>query len=123
MTLLPTVLVIFGAAFFTAAATRSFWLGLTTGALCLVATLVAWLTVSMLEAAHWYHAGARVYIMDGDAPLGFPLDLGGAVLDPLGFVVPHLVLWLPWPVLGAAAGARMTRQKREQATSPASSMV
>jgi hypothetical protein len=121
-TLLPTILVLFGVAFLAAATTRSFRSGLITGALCLIVSLGAWLTVSMVEAAHWYHV-AGVYIMDGDVPTGFPLDLQGAILDPLGFVVPHLLLWMPLPVLGAAAGARMTRSKREEATAPASSLV
>jgi hypothetical protein len=68
---LLTVLVLFGVAFLAAVTTRSFRIGLTTGGLCLVASFLAWLTVSMVEGAHWYHV-AGVYIMDGDAPMGFP---------------------------------------------------
>ena len=105
---------LFGVGLLPAAAARSFRVGLLSGGLGLLAAAVATLVVSMAEGAHWYHV-AGVFIMDGDVPKGGGLDLRAAVLDPLGFVVPLLLLWTPWPVLGAAAGDRLTRAARVEA--------
>jgi hypothetical protein len=105
-TLLWPELALLAVAFGSAMVTRSFRAGLVTGALALLAGIVAMLAVSMAEAAHW-HDVARVFLMDGDAPSGGRLERIDAVLDPVRptFVVLHVLIWAPWPVLGAAAGA------------------
>jgi hypothetical protein len=47
-----------------------------------------------------------VYVLDGDAP-NRAIDVEDAILDPFltGLIVLHLLLWAPYPVLGAAMGA------------------
>jgi hypothetical protein len=54
---------------------------------------------------------AGVFMLDGDAP-STPLSAAGGALDALKSTtliwgLPH---WLPWPVLGAAAGGRLGRR-------------
>ena len=95
--------VLFGAGLLAAVSARSFRLGLVTGGLGMLAALVATMAMSMVEGAHWFQV-AGVFVMDGDAPKGGALDVTIAVLDPLRFVVPLLLMWTPWPVLGAAVG-------------------
>ena len=75
------------------------------GWVALLAGLFGMLAVSMVEASHW-HDVAGVYLIDGDAPK-VATDRLDAVLDPASpqFVVLHLLFWIPWPVLGAAAGS------------------
>jgi hypothetical protein len=104
-TLLWPPVVLFATAFIAALAARSFRSGLISGLLALTAVLIGVLAVSMAEAAHWYEV-AGVYLMDGDYPQE-GLDRLDAILDPVtpSFVVFHLVIWGPWPVLGAAAGS------------------
>ena len=106
--------------FFTALTTRSFRTGLVSGVLALVAGLVGMLSVAMAEAAHW-HDVAGVYLMDGDYPTG-GLDRLDAVLNPLSlfFVTVYLLVWAPWPVLGAAAGSWSRR--RTQGKPPLAAM-
>jgi hypothetical protein len=105
---------LFAVGLLAAGTARSFRIGLVTGGLGLLAAVAATAAVSMVEAAHWYHV-AGVFVMDGDIPKGGGLDLRTAVLDPLRFLVPVLLLWTPWPVLGAAAGERLTRSARTEA--------
>jgi hypothetical protein len=121
-TLFVPAAALFGLAFVTALATRSFRSGLVTGMLALVAGLGAMLGVATVEAAHWYDV-AGVYLMDGDAAQA-SLDRLGAVLHPVAphFVAFHLLMWVPWPVLGAAAGSWIRRHSGRQAT-PAASLT
>jgi hypothetical protein len=121
-TLFVPAAALFGLALVTALVTRSFRSGLVTGVLALVCGLGAVLGVALVEAAHW-HDEAGVYLMDGDAP-NEGLDRLGAVLDPVAphFVAFHLLMWVPWPVLGAAAGSWIRRYSGRQAT-PAASLT
>ena len=103
-TLLMPIVMLFALAFVMALITRSFFTGVVIGWIALLAGLVGMLAVSMVEASHW-HDVAGVYLIDGDAPR-VAIDRLDAVLDPVSpqFVVLHLLFWIPWPVLGAAAG-------------------
>jgi hypothetical protein len=105
---------LFAATFVTTLATRSFRSGLVAGGLALVAGLVGMLAVAMAEAARWLDV-AGVYLLDGDAPKGgLALTRVDAILDPIApfFLALFLVVWTPWPVLGAAAGSRLRRPWR-----------
>ncbi|MGH8925985.1 MAG: hypothetical protein ACRDWA_15320 [Acidimicrobiia bacterium] len=105
-TLWGPIIVLFAIAFVTALTKRSFGAGLVTGALALVATLIGTTVVTMVEGGHWFDI-AGIYVMDGDVPkAGF--DRTDAILDPASppFLILHLLVWLPWPVLGAAFGSR-----------------
>jgi hypothetical protein len=91
--------------------TRSFRTGVVSGGLALVAGLVGFVAVAMAEAVRWRDV-AGVYLMDGDAPKGgLALTRAEAAIDPIAplFLLVFLLVWTPWPVLGAAAGARMRR--------------
>jgi hypothetical protein len=59
----------------------------------------------MVEAVAWLEAYG-VFVLDGDVPRR-AIDVVDAILDPFttGPVVLHLLLWAPYPVLGAAIGA------------------
>jgi hypothetical protein len=98
-------LVLFAVTFLSARAARSFRTALMTGGLASLAGLVGMLTVSMTEAAHW-HRVAGVYLMDGDVPMG-GLGRLDAILDPVtpSFLALYLLVWVPWPVIGAASGS------------------
>jgi hypothetical protein len=68
------------------------------------------LAAAIPEGALWARA-AGVFLLDGDAP-STPLTAAGGALDAvkattLTWGLPH---WLPWPMLGAAAGARLRRR-------------
>ncbi len=89
---------------------RSMRTGLEHGAAALVGILVGVLAVAIPEGALWARE-AGVFLLDGDAP-STPLTSAGGALDALKATtliwgLPH---WLPWPVLGAAAGARLRRR-------------
>jgi hypothetical protein len=89
---------------------RSMRAGLEHGAAALVGILVGVLATAIPEGALWARE-AGVFILDGDAP-STPLTAAGGALDAfkattLIWGLPH---WLPWPVLGAAAGARLRRR-------------
>jgi hypothetical protein len=89
---------------------RSMRAGLEHGAAALVGILVGVLFVAIPEGALWARE-AGVFLLDGDAPSA-PLTAAGGALDAfkattLIWGLPH---WLPWPVLGAAAGARLRRR-------------
>jgi hypothetical protein len=106
--LLPPVM-LFAIGYLCARSTRSLRFGLETGILAALTTLVAVVVVYGVEAAHWYHVAPDVSVLDGDH-----VDLDStraAVLDAVHPVIllVHLVFWLPWPVLGAVAGARAPR--------------
>jgi hypothetical protein len=99
-------IVLFVLAFVTSLRTRSFRTGLASGVLALLAGLVAMLPVAMVEAAHWQDV-AGIFLMDGDPPKEGGLGRLEAILDPVSpaFLGAYLLLWAPWPVLGAAAGS------------------
>jgi hypothetical protein len=89
---------------------RSMRTGLEHGAAAVVGILVGVLAVAIPEGALWARE-AGVFLLDGDAPSS-PLTTAGGALDALKATtliwgLPH---WLPWPVLGAAAGARLGRR-------------
>jgi hypothetical protein len=118
-TLVLPIPVLFALALVVALVTRSFRSGLVTGGLAVVAGLVGMLAIAMVEAARWFDV-AGVYLLDGDAPEG-GLDRLDAVLDPVAppFVLFHLLIWTPWPVLGAAAGSWLRRGAAGEASSAA----
>jgi hypothetical protein len=89
---------------------RSMRAGLEHGAAAVVGILVGVLAAAIPEGALWARE-AGVFMLDGDAP-STPLTAAGGALDAfkattLIWGLPH---WLPWPVLGAAAGARLRRR-------------
>jgi hypothetical protein len=89
---------------------RSMRTGLEHAAAALVGILVGVLAAAIPEGALWARE-AGVFLLDGDAP-STPLTAAGGALDALKATtliwgLPH---WLPWPVLGAAAGARLRRR-------------
>ncbi len=104
-TLYPPALVLFGTGLFTARLHRSFRSGLIGGALALVFSLTGMLAVAMMEGVHW-QAVAGVFIMDGDPPRYGGIDPLRAALDPLSpfFMIIHLLVWVPCPILGAVLG-------------------
>jgi hypothetical protein len=63
---------------------------------------------------------AGVYVMDGDPPR-LPINRMGAVLNAISpfFMIFHLLMWIPWPVLGAGAGSWSTRRREDRVTSAA----
>lgn len=78
----------------------------------LVGILLGVLAAAIPEGALWARE-AGVFMLDGDTPsTSAPLTASGGALDAvkattLTWGLPH---WLPWPVLGAAAGARLRRR-------------
>jgi hypothetical protein len=89
---------------------RSMRTGLEHGAAALVGILVGVLAAAVPEGALWARE-AGVFLLDGEAP-STPLTATRGALDALKATtliwgLPH---WLPWPVLGAAAGARLRRR-------------
>src|SRR5215510_1751269 len=110
-TMFAPVLLLFAAALLGAATRRSFRSGLEAGVVALFVALVGVFAVMAVEAVTWAeHYG--VYVFDGDRPSTGHLGPGGAVGDALSpfFIGLHLVLWVPWPVLGAALGAAVRRR-------------
>jgi hypothetical protein len=106
--LLPPVM-LFSIGYLCARSTRSLRFGLETGILVALTTLAAVAVVYGVEAAHWYGIAPDVSVLDGEH-VDFD-STRAAVLDavhPIILLV-HLVFWLPWPVLGAVAGARAPR--------------
>jgi hypothetical protein len=74
----------------------------------LIAILVGVLATAIPEGALWARE-AGVLLLDGDYP-STPLTPGEGAHDALQATLTWgLLLWLPWPVLGAAAGARLRR--------------
>jgi hypothetical protein len=89
---------------------RSMRTGLEHAVAALVGILVGVLAAAIPEGALWARE-AGVFMLDGDTPSA-PLTAVGGALDAvtattLIWGLPH---WLPWPVLGAAAGARLRRR-------------
>jgi hypothetical protein len=88
---------------------RSMRTGLEYGLAALAGILVGVLAAAIPEGALWARE-AGVFLLDGDAP-STPLTAAGGAIDALKATtltwgLPH---WLPWPVLGAAAGAWLRR--------------
>jgi hypothetical protein len=89
---------------------RSMPTGLEHAVAALAGILLGVLAAAIPEGALWARE-AGVFLLDGDAP-STPLTAAGGALDALkattlNWGLPH---WLPWPVLGAAAGARLRRR-------------
>lgn len=99
----PLVLV----AFLAAHSTRSIRFGLMTGMLALVASLGAVFAVLAVEGPVWMERRG-VFMLDGDPPRH---AVGSAEITfdlfSTGMWIGHVLFWLPWPVLGAALGARL----------------
>ena len=73
----------------------------------LIAILVGVLATAIPEGALWARE-AGVFLLDGDYP-STPLTPGEGAHEALRATLTWgLLLWLPWPVLGAAAGARLS---------------
>jgi hypothetical protein len=80
--------------------------GLEHGFAALVGILVGVLAAAIPEGALWARE-AGVFLLDGDAPSA-PLTAAGGAVDALKATLTWgLLHWLPWPVLGAAAGTRL----------------
>ena len=89
---------------------RSMRTGLEHAVAALAGILLGILAAAIPEGALWARE-AGVFLLDGDAP-STPLTAAGGALDALKATtltwgLPH---WLPWPLLGAAAGARLRRR-------------
>jgi hypothetical protein len=97
---------------------RSLRTGLEHAVAALVGIMVGVLAAAIPEGALWARE-AGVFILDGDAP-ATPLTAAGGMLDAvratLYWGLPH---WLPWTVLGAAAGARRGRRRATALPHPA----
>lgn len=91
---------------------RSMRSGLEHAVAALAGILIGVLAAAIPEGALWARE-AGVFLLDGDAP-STPLTAAGGALDALKATtliwgLPH---WLPWPVLGAAAGAWLRGRAR-----------
>jgi hypothetical protein len=88
---------------------RSMRTGLEHAVAALAGILLGILAAAVPEGARWA-SEVGVFMLDGDAP-STPLTAAGGARDAvkatLSWGFPH---WLPWPVLGAAAGARLRRR-------------
>jgi hypothetical protein len=89
---------------------RSMRTGLEHAVAALAGIILGILAAAIPEGALWARE-AGVFLLDGDAP-STPLTATGGALDALKATtltwgLPH---WLPWPILGAAAGARLRRR-------------
>jgi hypothetical protein len=90
---------------------RSMRTGLEHAVATLAGILLGVLAAAIPEGALWARE-AGVFILDGDAPsTSAPLTAAGGALDAVKATLTWgLLHWLPWPVLGAAAGARLRRR-------------
>ena len=97
---------------------RSMRTGLEHAVAALAGILLGVLAVAIPEGALWARE-AGVFMLDGESPsTSAPLTAAGGALDAvkattLTWGLPH---WLPWPVLGAAAGARLRPRSTSSAT-------
>jgi hypothetical protein len=114
-TIYGPVLVLFVVSLVGARRAGSFRHGLLTGSLAMVSTLLFIFVVAGVEAARWWET-AGVYVMDGDPPR-LPINRMSAVLNAISpfFMIFHLLVWIPWPVLGALAGSRSSRHREDGA--------
>jgi len=105
----PPQVTLFLVGFFAAWTGRSMRTGVEHAGAALAGILLGVLAAAIPEGALWARE-AGVFMLDGDAP-STPLTATQGALDALKATVlfwglPH---WLPWPVLGAAVGARLRR--------------
>jgi hypothetical protein len=114
-TIYGPVLILFVVSLVTARRAGSFRSGLLTGGLAMLSTLVFIFIVAGVEAARWWEM-AGVYVMDGDPPR-LPINQMGAVRNAISpfFMIFHLLVWVPGPVLGAAVGARRGQRRADRA--------
>lgn len=120
-TIYGPVLPLFVVSLVTARRAGSFRSGLFTGALTIVSTLVfIFMVAAGVEAGRWWEM-AGVYVMDGDPPR-LPINRWGALLNAVSpfFMIFHLLVWIPWPVLGAFAGSRGLRREEARTATIAS---
>jgi hypothetical protein len=88
---------------------RSMRSGLEHAGAALAGILLGVLAAAIPEGALWARE-AGVFLLDGDAP-STPLTATEGALDALRSTLTWgLLHWLPWPVLGAAAGTRLRRR-------------
>ncbi|NHF61844.1 hypothetical protein [Microcella pacifica] len=93
------------AALLSAGLTRSFRIGLETGAVAFIASSIALFTVLATEGLIWMDRHG-VFLLDGDPPRG-PIDTSAVVFNifSTGMWVGHLIVWWPALLIGAALGA------------------
>lgn len=86
----------------------SFRFGVETGVLALIAGFCGLFAVLAIEGLVWMDLHG-VFMLDGDPPK-FAAGPADVVFDLLatGMWIGHLAFWLPWPVLGAAIGTRIS---------------
>lgn len=110
-------LLLFLAAFGSAALARSFRVGLETGALAFLASFAAVVGVLAVEGQVWMDRHG-VFILDGDPPKN-PVGATDVILDVFttGMWIGHVVFWAPWIVLGATLGARVIARKSSTVSS------
>jgi len=105
----PPQLTLLAVGFVAAWTGRSMRAGLRHAGAALVGILVGVLVAAVPEGAHWARE-AGVFMLDGDAP-STPITAAAGARDAFTATLTWgLVHWLPWPVLGAAAGARLRRR-------------
>lgn len=97
------------AAFVAGRRAHSFRFGLRTGALAVLGAFSALFVMLAVEGQVWMQR-VGVFMLDGDPPR-VPVGAGEIALDLIttGMWVGHLLIWLPWPVIGAALGAAIRR--------------
>jgi hypothetical protein len=104
----PPQLALFAVGLVAAATGRSMRTGLEHAGAALVGILIGVLAAAIPEGALWARE-AGVFLLDGDAPSTPLTATRGAVDAVQSTLIWGLAHWLPWPVLGAAAGARLGR--------------
>ena len=107
LTVFVPAILLLAVALATAYAARSFRFGLATGALALTACFAAVAFVVALEGLVWMDRHG-VFVLDADPPR-HAVDDVDVIFDlfTTGMWLGHLIFWLPWPVIGAAIGARL----------------
>ncbi|MFT3663312.1 MAG: hypothetical protein QM809_18685 [Gordonia sp. (in: high G+C Gram-positive bacteria)] len=92
----------------TAVGGSSYWNGISAAGLSVLAALAGLIVVGPIEAWHWYRT-AGTYLFDGDPAVDSgPLRAAVDLLSP-GFLLLHLLVWVPGAILGSALGAGLGR--------------